>query len=79
MEVGSWKLEVGSWKLEVGSWKLEVGNWKKKRAKTNVLTLLSNFYLLKSYLKSASVTPSFIFISFTLKSKFIGPDFKTTL
>jgi hypothetical protein len=47
----------------------------RKESKRTVLTLFfikSCLYF--SYSKSASETPSFILISFTTKSKFIGPD-----
>ena len=47
----------------------------KKESKHTVLTLdaiTSYFYF--NYSKSASETPSFTLISFTTKSKFIGPD-----
>jgi hypothetical protein len=47
----------------------------KKESKQTVLTLdaiTSYFYF--NYSKSASETPSFTLISFTTKSKFIGPD-----
>ena len=47
----------------------------KKESKRTVLTLDSRKYCAcDTYSKSASETPSFTLISFTTKSKFIGPD-----